>query len=63
LTWTSVFTRLYSVQESLKLAAPAWYDSVLGLISPDGAFTTRNIPDTNAPIRFYRVRAVRPLTP
>jgi hypothetical protein len=63
LTWTSVATRLYHVQESLNLASPNWYDSGLGLISPDGAFTTRNIADTNAPIRFYRVQAVKPLSP
>jgi hypothetical protein len=63
LTWTSVLTRFYRVQESLDLTAPNWYDSGLGLISPDGAFTTRNTADTNAPIRFYRVRAMRPLSP
>jgi len=63
LSWTSVLTRLYRVEESQNLAAPIWYDSVLGLISPDGALTTRNVTDTNAPTRFYRVRAVRPLTP
>ena len=63
LTWTSVSTRLYHVQESLNLGPTNWYDSSLGLISPDGAFTTRNVADTNAPIRFYRVRAVRPLVP
>ena len=63
LTWTSVLTRFYHVQESLNLDAPNWYESGLGLISPDGAFTTRNVADTNTLIRFYRVRAVRPLTP
>lgn len=63
LTWTSVPTRNYHVQESLSLSPPAWYDSALGLISPDGAFTTRNVADSNAPIRFYRVQAVKPLSP
>jgi hypothetical protein len=63
LTWTSELTRLYRVQESLSLSPTAWYDRSLGLTAPDGAFTTRNVTDTNAPIRFYRVQAVRPLSP
>ena len=58
LTWTSQMTRLYHVQETLSLTSPSCYDSVLGLVSPDGASTTRNVTDTNAPIRFYRVQAV-----
>lgn len=62
-TWTSALTRLYHVQESVNLLSPTWYDSGLGLISPDGATTTRNVTDTNAPIRFYRVQAVFPLGP
>jgi hypothetical protein len=33
------------------------------LIAPDGDTTTRGVADTNAPMRFYRVRAVRPLAP
>jgi hypothetical protein len=53
----------YHVQESLSLTAPNWYDSVLGLISPDGASTTRNVADTNAAVRFYRVQAVFPPGP
>ena len=63
LTWTSVLTRFYLLEESVTLAASSWYDSGLGLVSPDGALTTRNATDTNAPVRFYRVRAVRPLAP
>jgi hypothetical protein len=63
LTWTSEFTRRYRVQESLSLGPPSWYESALGLIEPGGAFTTRNVTDTNAPIRFYRVQAVKPLSP
>lgn len=63
LTWTSTLSRFYRVQECVNLSAPAWYDSGLGLISPDGDFTTRNAADTNAPIRFYRVQAVMPLRP
>ena len=63
LTWTSALTRLYHVHESLSLSAPVWYDSSLGLITPDGATTTRNATDTNTAIRFYRVQAVLPLSP
>jgi len=63
LTWTSTLTRSYHVYESLNLVAPVWYDSGLGLIAPDGAFTTRNAADTNAATRFYRVQAVKPLSP
>jgi len=63
-TWESVLTRNYYIQKRLSLDAnSAWLDSGLGLISPDGATTTRAIADTNAPMRFYRVRAIRPLTP
>lgn len=64
LTWQSVLTRNYFLQTSLSLTPPvAWFDSGLGLISPDGATTTRTIIDTNYPNRFYRVQAVRPLSP
>jgi hypothetical protein len=62
-TWTSVPTRFYYLQKTLSLGVPAWLDSGLGLITPDGATTTRGSADTNAPMRFYRVRAVRPLAP
>jgi hypothetical protein len=64
LTWKSVLARNYYLQKALSLSpVPAWSDSGLGLISPDGASTTRAFGDTNAPRRFYRVRAVRPLSP
>src|SRR5262249_35674526 len=63
-TWESVLTRNYYVQKRLSLdPGSPWLDSGLGLISPDGSSTTRLIPDTNAPQRFYRVQAVRPLAP
>jgi hypothetical protein len=62
-TWTSVPTRFYYLQKTMDLGVPAWLDSGLGLIAPDGATTTRGVTDTNAPMRFYRVRAVRPLAP
>ncbi len=63
-TWESVLTRNYFIQKRLSLNTGfSWFDSGLGLIAPDGASTTRVIADTNAPVRFYRVQAVRPLAP
>lgn len=63
LTWNSVLTRQYRLQKALDLNSSLWFDSGLGLISPDGASTTRNFADTNAPMRLYRVLAIRPLSP
>jgi len=62
-TWTSVLTRQYRIEKTLSLTTPLWFDSGLGLIVPAGASTTRNFADLNAPMRFYRVQAVRPLSP
>lgn len=62
-TWSSVLTRQYRIEKSLSLIPPSWLDSGLGLISPAGSSTTRNFADTNAPMRFYRVQAVKPLSP
>jgi hypothetical protein len=63
-TWQSVLTRNYYLQKRLSLLPNSvWFDSGLGLISPDGASTMRTIFDTNYPNRFYRVQAVRPLSP
>jgi hypothetical protein len=61
--WQSVPTRRYTIEKTLDLISPRWMDSGLGLIVPDGATTTRTFADPNAPMRFYRVRAVRPLSP
>jgi hypothetical protein len=63
LTWSSVLTRYYYIEKTLDLTSPVWLDSGLGSLAPDGAFTTRNFGDTVAPMRFYRIRAVRPLAP
>jgi hypothetical protein len=64
LTWDSVATRYYYLRKALDLDSNIWADSGLGLISPSaGAITTASFTDTNAPMRFYRVEAVRPLTP
>jgi hypothetical protein len=64
LTWNSVATRFYYLQKTSDLTTPVWTDSGLGLVSPSaGSTTTAGFTDTNAPARFYRVEAVRPLTP
>jgi len=64
LTWNSVMTRYYYIQKTPSLSSPVWTDSGLGLVSPSiGSTTTAGFGDTNAPLRFYRVEAVRPLTP
>jgi len=65
LVWSSGSNRFYNVFETLDLSTPpAWFDSGLGTISPDGGdSTTRTIHNTNAPVRFYRVKAFRPLLP
>jgi hypothetical protein len=63
-TWNSVLTRYYYLDKTLSLQPPlTWLDGGLGIIAPGGATTTRMLSDTNAPQRFFRVRAFRPLTP
>ena len=64
LQWTTVSNRVYHIERSVNLAATNWNDSALGTIAPDlTPLTTRTFADTNAPIRFYRIRATRPLLP
>ena len=64
LTWNSVPTRFYYIQKSVDLTVTSWADSGLGLIAPSpGAATSSGFGDTNAPARYYRVEAVRPLIP
>jgi hypothetical protein len=64
LTWNSVATRYYYIQKITRLSSPVWTDSGLGLVSPSaGSITAAGFTDTNAPMRFYRVQTVRPLTP
>jgi hypothetical protein len=64
LTWDSVPTRFYYLQKTIGLSSPVWNDSGLGLVSPSaGTTTSASFTDTNAPNRFYRVEAVRPLIP
>lgn len=62
-TWNSVTTRFYYLQKTAKLSTNGWTDSGLGLMSPSGSSTSGSFSDTNLPLRFYRVQAVRPLMP
>lgn len=63
-TWLSRPTRCYFIEQRLNLNTGfPWFDSGLGLIAPDDATTTRTVTGTNAPMRFYRVEAVKPLSP
>jgi hypothetical protein len=63
-SWSSVLTRNYYLLERSDLGpGTPWVDSGLGLISPDGASTTRTLFDAVAPTRFYQVLAVKPLSP
>ena len=52
-------TRRYYIEKTLSLNSPIlWTDSVLGQNPPAGSSTTQAFTDTNAPNRFYRVRAI-----
>jgi hypothetical protein len=63
-TWTSVPSRLYYVEERTNLTFGAWAtNATLGVVSPDpGATTTRNLTDAAASNRFFRVQAIVPLS-
>lgn len=65
LTWTSVPSRLYSIEECLAFGANnVWSTSALDLIYPNaGLTTTRTNLDLPAPNRFFRVKALLPLQP
>jgi hypothetical protein len=63
LTWNSVPTRYYYIQKATSLSSHVWADSGLGLISSAGATTTRSFNPSNPPAHFFRIQAVRPLTP
>jgi hypothetical protein len=65
LTWTSVSSRLYYVEERTNLTFGAWATNVtLGVVSPDlGSTTTRHLTDAAASNRYFRVQAVVPLSP
>jgi hypothetical protein len=63
LTWDSVPTRDYYIQETTSLGTPVWTDSGLGLIAPSaGSTTTASFTGAALSARFYRVEAVLPLS-
>jgi hypothetical protein len=61
LTWQSVMTRFYFIEQSLDLVS--WFDSGLGPIPPAGPTTTDAFTHPHSAKRFFRVRAVNPLAP
>jgi hypothetical protein len=65
LTWDSVATRYYYIQTTPSLNPPiVWTDSGLGLVPHSaGSATTATFGGVKAPVRFYRVQPVSPLTP
>jgi hypothetical protein len=65
LTWTSVSTRQYRVFQTNDVAAASpWIEVGLGLIPPDaGATTARTVTNGATSRRFFRVQAVKPLSP
>jgi Bacterial TSP3 repeat len=65
LTWTSVPSRLYCVEERTNLTTGAWATNLtLGVVSPDvGSTTTRGLIESAVTNRFFRVQAIVPLSP
>src|SRR5262249_8489950 len=64
LTWNSVPSRYYYLQKATNITTHAWIDSGLSLIPPSARnTTTASFTDAAAPVRYYRIQAVRPLTP
>lgn len=64
LSWDSVPTRYYDIQETLSLSPAIWTDNGVGLVSPSaGATTTASFSNPSASDRFYRIQPVRPLMP
>ena len=66
LTWDSVPTRYYYIEETTSLSPTNWTTNSVGLVSPaslPASTTTSGITDSSAADRYYRIQAVRPLTP
>lgn len=63
LTWDSVPTRFYYVQETTNLGTNNWLIDNIGLVSSQGQSTTVSLAVPASAVRFYRIQAVRPLTP
>ena len=63
LTWLSRPTRRYFIEKRADFGASnLWLDSGLGLLLPDGGTTTRFLSGGTNP-GYFRIKAVRPLTP
>lgn len=63
-TWTVEPTRLYRLEKAGQVPGPGWADSGLGLMAPDPASTmTREVNTEGYTTRFYRAKAVVPLSP
>jgi hypothetical protein len=65
LTWTTTPARLYQIEVNPDLRPNQWtLDPTFGVITPDpGTTTSRTLPAAASGKRFYRVRAIRPLSP
>ena len=63
LTWTTVLTRHYLIQENTNLDSPTWDNSRAGVVVPTNTITSRTFTDVDATNRFYRIQALRPLAP
>ncbi|MFN2507705.1 MAG: hypothetical protein ABR589_02920 [Chthoniobacterales bacterium] len=69
LVWASTLSRLYAIDTTTSLADPlGWVDLGLdtgpnSVVPSAGSSTSRDVITPNAPRRFFRVRAIRPLAP
>ena len=66
LMWASTVARLYAIETRTDLITGSWtLDPNFGSgFAPDaGSMTTRALVETSGPKRFFRVRAIRPLSP
>ncbi len=65
LQWTSIGTRQYRILKTNTVTATSpWTDIGLGLIPPDaGSTTSRLFNDPASSRRFFRIEAVKPLSP
>jgi hypothetical protein len=63
LTWNTVLSRYYLIQETTDLGSAVWADGGLGAIVPTNSSTSRTLSTAFATNRFYRIQAFRPLGP
>ena len=65
ITWSSVPTRLYRVLSTEAIDASAsWADAGPGLLAPDpSGLTTSTLTNSTAQPQFYRIQAIKPLSP